>query len=599
VSIANVSGDGGAEVEKWVAQEPDVPIRDVSKEPVRMGVFICHCGVNIGGYVDVPEVVAYARTLPFVAYAADNLYTCSVDAQKSIIEMIGEHHLNRVVVASCTPRTHEPLFQDVLRKSGLNPYLFNMANIRDQCSWVHMDDKAAATQKAKDLVRMAAGKAVFARQLERKKIGVTKSALVIGAGMAGMSAALALSGMGFKVTVCEKSDRVGGNALRLSTTLSGRPVQGFIAATAQRVRNDPLIELFTGSTIARVEGYVGNFKTTLHTPAGPREIEHGAAVIAVGALEEAPKEYGYGSLEGVVTHSELDGAFAGADDALLTRAKSARSIVMIQCAACRRPERPYCSRVCCNQAVRNAIAVLEANPDCGVTVLYRDMRTYGMAERLYRRARQLGVTFIRYDEDDKPKVTSNGGRLRVSVNSPMLAQTLRIDADTVSLASAIVPDAQGNRELAQLFKVPINQDGFFMEAHAKLRPVDFATEGVYVCGLAHNPRDLKESIAQGKAAAARAATVISKETLETEGTIASVDISQCTGCGSCEKVCAYGAITVGDVSLRGAALRRAQVNEVLCKGCGTCAANCRCGAVDVSGFTDRQIVGELESLLRA
>lgn len=622
-----------ASSERWFAQEAPVPIRDVSKEAVRMGVFVCHCGVNIGGYVDVPAVVEYAKTLPFVVYATDNLYTCSVDAQKAIIEKIAEHSLNRVVVASCTPRTHEPLFQEVLKKSGLNPYLFNMANIRDQCSWVHMDDRASATSKAMDLVRMAGGKAEYARELVRKRIPVTPSALVIGAGMAGMSAAIQLSDLGFKAYLIDKADAPGGNARRLHTTLAGRPARAIVAETMARALADPLIEFIPSASIDSVEGFVGNFKTVLSTKAGRVEIAHGAAVVAAGAREEMPAGFGYGSISGVVTHSELEEALAGSTgfgdggvsvkaapelgggaplrvaapggaalcgaDRLSDRLRAAKSIVMIQCAGSRTAERPYCSRVCCNQAVRNAIALLEDDPERAVTVLYRDMRTYGTAEALYRKARKLGAAFIRYDPDSPPEVHADGDGIRVSIRSPYLGGAASVRADIVSLAQAIAPDREVNGAIARLFKVPLNQDGFFMEAHAKLRPVDFATEGVYVAGLSHSPRGLREAMAQGRAAAARAATVISKEVLESEGTIAKVDISQCVGCGACEAVCAYGAIAVTEVKVRGRVLRRAQVNDALCKGCGTCAVNCRCGAVDVDGFADRQIVGELEALLRA
>jgi len=569
------------------------PKRDVSKEPIKIGVFICHCGVNIAGYVTIDEAVEYAKTLPFVELVDQNLYTCSVDAQKVIADKIEEYGLNRIVVASCTPRTHEPLFQGVLEKAGLNPYLFTMANIRDQCSWVHMENRDVATFKAKELIRMAVGKVTFAKQLTRKKVEVNKSALIIGGGVAGMSAALDVAGMGYQAHLIERTDALGGNATRLGASNLGRPTSLYLNEMIDKVNKHPLISVYLNTIAEATEGYVGNFKTTVKCGEFLRDIEHGVAIVAVGAQERTPDEYLYGESKRVLTMLEFERfaktGFEGFD---------AKKVVMIQCVGSREGERQYCSRVCCNQAVKNAILLKDLDPDIDVTILYRDIRTYGLNELGYSEARRKGVKFARYDVDRKPVVKSDGERLGVDLFEPLLQEDIHIEADMLVLSSAITPDEENNKQIAQMFKVPLNQEGFFLEAHVKLRPVDFATEGVYICGLAHSPKSMKESIIQGRAAAGRAATIIAKDQLETEGTIATVDPNLCTACGACEEVCAYRAIEVMDVPVRGGTVRRAVVNDVLCKGCGTCSATCRCGAIDVGGFTDKQVLTEIEYLLR-
>ncbi|MCL2120972.1 MAG: FAD-dependent oxidoreductase [Clostridiales bacterium] len=603
--IANrIDVDLYREYAAFFQEEPEVPMRDVSKEPIRIGVFVCHCGVNIGGYLTVKEVVEYARTLPFVAFAEEGLYTCSVDFQKVISDKILEYNLNRVVVASCTPRTHEPLFQNVLRKSGLNPYLFSMANIRDQCSWVHMDDYARATQKAKELVRMAVGKVTFAKQLSRKKMDVNKDALVIGGGIAGLSAAHELSGMGYHVHIVEKADRLGGKVLNLDTTMFGRPLKGYVDNFVLEAMLDPNISVHLRSQIKDLSGFVGNFVTVIETApeeGAPdeghveTEIQHGVVIVAVGASERKPDTYLYGKSDKVLTQLEFE---KKRRDGAMDLSKI-RSVVMIQCVGSREPDRPYCSRVCCNHSIKNAILLKETDPSIQVTVLYREIRSYGLNEAAYRQARQLGVQFVRYEDDIKPTVTKQrGGRLSVTSYDPLLTENVSYDADLVLLASAIEPDADGNKVIAQMLKIPMTQEGFFLEAHAKLRPVDFATEGVYLCGLAHNPKSFKESIIQGKAAASRAGTIISKDFLESEGAIATVDQELCSACGNCEQVCAYKAVEVEDVVIRRQNVRKAVINDVLCKGCGTCSAICRCGAIDVNGFSDKQVINEIEYLLR-
>lgn len=578
----------------FFSESEEVEMRDVSKEPISIGVFVCHCGVNIGGYLDVKAVVEYAKTLPFVEFATDSLYTCSVDAQKVIAEKIKEYNLNRVVVASCTPRTHEPLFQSVLVKAGLNPYLFAMANIRDQCSWVHMDKYADATEKAKELVKMAVGKVTFARQLAKQKIGVIKSALVIGGGMAGISAALEIADMGFRTYLVEKTGRLGGKALKLGLSPTGRSYDNYIKKYIEDIEKNPFVEILLNTEVKSIDGYVGNYSTTVRTGNEENEIKHGVVIVATGAKEYEPKEYLYGSKANVITQLELEGLLR---DGRLD-ADGIKNVVMIQCVGSRDGQRPYCSRVCCNQAIKNATVLKEMDKDTNVTVLYRDIRSYGLNEINYLKARKAGVQFVHYEPDSKPQVLDENEKLMITAYEPILGKEITIEADLLVLSSAIEPETEKNKVIAQMLKVPLNQEGFFLEAHAKLRPVDFATEGVYLCGLAHAPKNLKESITQGKAAAARAATVISKDTLETEGTIAQVNEGLCAGCGACEKVCAYKAINVQEIKKRDVTLKKAVINAVLCKGCGTCSATCRCGAIDVNGFSDRQVVSEIECLLR-
>jgi len=600
---------------RFFIEEPEVPERDVSKEPLRIGVFVCHCGVNIGGYLTVKEIVKFASGLPFVVYSDESLYTCSVDAQKNISEVINEHRLNRVVVASCTPRTHERLFQNVLKKSGLNPYLFTMANIRDQCSWVHMNDMSSATEKAMELVSMAVAKVTLARQLKRKKISVDKATLVIGGGMAGLSAATELSGMGYKVWLVERGHKLGGNALRLGRDGYGRAISGYLSKVIDDVIGDPNITVMLNSTVTKIDGYVGNFKTCVSSPDSEPEFTHGTVIVAVGALPRSTGRFLYGEDKRVVTHLELEGMLGSTvdptadsygdtavrrDDSLsrLDLHCGVNDVVMIQCVDSRDSLHPYCSRVCCNQAIRNALRLKERSPDCNVTIMYREIRSYSTSETFYNDARRAGVQFVHFEDNDYPVVSEKGGRLSVSVYDSLLGKLIDYPADIVSLAGSMQPDIAENTRIAQMLKVPLNQEGFFLEAHVKLRPVDFATEGVYVAGLAHTPKSLQECIVQGKAAAGRAATVISKDVLETEGTIACVDTEMCVACGACELVCAYKAIEVQSVTWRRQAADKAVVNDVLCKGCGTCSAVCRCGAVDVGGFSDEQILNEIEYLMR-
>lgn len=559
------------------------PEKDVVGEVIRTGVFVCHCGINIGSVVNVPEVVEFAKTLPGVAYAAEKLYACSQDTAAQIKEAIEEYNLNRVVVASCSPRTHEPMFQETLREAGLNPHLFEMANIRDQCSWVHMNEPEKATEKAKDLVKMAVAKAALLQPIQGSELEMNHDVLVIGGGVSGMTSALNLAEQGYKVYLVEKEDKLGGIANRIRYGMKGEDVQTYLADLIKKVNDNQLITVFTGTNIENVTGFVGNFKTTL---SNGKEISHGVAIIATGAEEYQPKEYLYGKSDRVMTLLELEGALADGD----SKVTGAKNYVFIQCVGSRDEERPYCSRICCTKSIKLALKIKETNPDANIYILYRDIRTYGFFEEMYREARKKGITFIRYSQENKPVVENTGNSIKVTVTDHVLGVPVIIEADVVGLAAAIVAPVENNSKLSQFFKVPMNQEGFFLEAHMKLRPVDFSTDGVFMCGLAHGPKNLEENISQAKAAAGRACTLLARDTVAVEGKCAVVNKRKCTGCGTCESVCPAQAITVDEKE------KVAVVNEALCKGCGACASSCRCGALNVKGCTNEQIVAMIKAL---
>jgi heterodisulfide reductase subunit A len=566
------------------------PERDVRGEPPRIGVFICHCGINIGGVVDVPQVKEHASSLPNVVYAEDNLYTCSQDTQERIKEKIREHNLNRVIVAACTPRTHEPLFQETMREAGLNRYLFEMANIRDQCSWVHKEYPADATEKAKELVSMAIAKARLLQPVEQKPLEVTHSGLIIGGGIAGMVAALNLAEQGFEVYLVEKGDQLGGIARRIQHTLEGNDVQAYLQDLITRVSENRLIQVYTNSNIVEATGYVGNFTTKIAV--GPNqdshELKHGVVIIASGGEEYKPSEYLYGKDPKVMTSLELEGELAKGNG----RITGCNNLVFIQCVGSREGERPYCSRVCCSESIKCALKIKDVNPDTNIYILYRDIRTYGFKEDYYKEARERGVIFIRYEVDNKPKVETitedNQNLLRVTVKDPLSGEDLIIDTDILALGVANIPAAD-NKRLSQLFKVPLNEDGFLLEAHVKLRPVDFATEGVFMCGLAHSPKFIDESIAQAKAAASRAGTILSKDVIEVGGLVSFVNKNKCSGCGICQLICPFQAIEIDEEE------NVAVINEALCKGCGACVSSCVCGAINIKGFSDTQILAAIDA----
>ncbi len=564
-----------------VEYPPERPVEGL--EP-RIGVFVCHCGINIGGVVDVPAVMEYARGLPNVTYAERNLYTCSQDTQEKIREKILEHDLNRVVVASCTPRTHEPLFRETLQNAGLNPYLFEMANIRDQCSWVHMHEPKAATEKAKDLVRMAIAKARLLKPLKKPKVEVTPVALVIGGGLSGMTVALEIAKQGYEVHLVEKEQELGGNLRRIIYTLEGTDPQERLRELVLRVESNENIKLHLGTNVKDAQGYVGNFETALLNGTMEEIVKHGVVIIATGGVEYTPTEYLYGVDDSVTTQLELEERLSGGDINL-------ESVVMIQCVGSRCEERPNCSRICCSDAVKNALKILEVNPDAAVFVMYKDMRTYGFNEDYYREAARKGVIFIRYEDDHKPEVSNEGG-LKVSIIDPVLRERVVIEPDMLVLSTGVLP-APDNPRIAGLFKVPLSKDGFFLEAHMKLRPLDFATDGVFLCGMAHGPKPIDESISQACGAAARAMTILSRPMLEVEGAIAVVNEDLCSGCRMCEGVCEFNAIEmieeVGKI--------HSHVIEEVCKGCGVCVSTCPSGAITAGHFTDDEILAQVMTAL--
>jgi len=570
-----------------IAKKEYPPEKDVSDQKPRIGVFICHCGINIGGYVNVPQVVEYTRNLPHVVYVEDNLYTCSQDSQRRIIEMIKEHALNRVVIASCTPRTHEPLFRDTIREGGLNPYLFEMANIRDQCSWIHMTEPQLATEKAKDLVKMSVAKAARLEPLKRVEIDVVQKALVIGGGIAGMISSLSLAQQGFEVFLIERDNELGGNLRYIYYTLEGDNVQNLLKSIIKEVKDNKLIHAFTGAKIESVSGFIGNYETTIILERGKRKkYKHGIVVVATGAQEYRPHEYLYGQDERVITQSELEEKLVKSDPKIT----NLKSVVMIQCVGSRDNGHPYCSRRCCSQAIKNSLKILEENPKAKIYVLYRDIRTYGFKEDFYSKARESGVMFIRYSDDKKPLLQNNNGSLNIATFEPVLQKNIEIHPDVVVLSTGIVPN--NDNGIAKMLKVPLNSDGYFLEAHVKLRPVDFATEGIFIAGLAHSPKFISEAICQAEAAAARASTILASEKYHAEATISHVDKDLCVGCGLCSSLCPYEAIEI--VAEDGK--RRSKVNEALCKGCGTCVAACPSGAMDQYGFTKRQIMSMIEAM---
>ena len=570
-------------------KERSYPVeRDVSGEEPRVGVFVCNCGINIGGIVNVPEVAEYAKTLPGVAYVEDNLFTCSQDTQDKIREVIEREGLNRVIVAACTPRTHEPLFQETMRDAGLNKYLFEMANIRNQCSWVHSKEKEEATRKSKDLVRMAVARAQLIQPLPQPTIDVDSKALVIGGGISGMTAALGLADQGYHTHLVEQSDVLGGNAIMLNETWLGDKISDQLQEMAAQVENHALIDVYKGAGIKDAKGFVGNFETTISHNGSDTTLKHGAVVVAVGSEEYKPTEYLYGDDDRVLSHLEFDVAFMADDD----RVKKADSAVFIQCVGSREPERPYCSKVCCTHSIKSALELKEINPEMDVFVLYRDIRTYGQREALYRNAREKGVIFIRYDLENKPRVQKEGERLVVTVRDHILDRDVQMSPDLLVLASAIVP--RDNEPLAQMYKLSLNEDGFFMEAHAKLRPVEFASEGTFLAGMAHYPKPIEESVAQAKAAASRASVVLSKETLSVEGVVSHVNEHYCIGCGMCGDACPYGAIGLVDLETGGQVSR---VQPALCKGCGACAVACPTGAAAVFHYDDQEVLTMVDAAL--
>jgi heterodisulfide reductase subunit A len=566
------------------------PERDVSGEEPRIGVFVCHCGTNIGRVVDVPSVVEYAFTLDHVVHAQESLFACSTDNAQKISDTIKGKGLNRVVVAACTPRTHEPLFRDTLREGGINQYFFDMANIREHCSWVHSREKEDATQKAKDIVRMSVARSAFLEPLQEFELPVDKRALVVGGGLAGMTSALSLANQGFEVYLVEKEADLGGMARRLHYTLEGMDVQAYLDDLARKVYQHPLIHISIDAIITEATGYVGNFITKVNSEGRVKEIHHGITIIATGAEEYKPTEYLYGEDDRVVTLLELEEQIAKGEKKVM----DAETLVMIQCVGCRNEERNYCSRVCCDQAIKNALKLKEIKPDMDIYILFRDMRTYGFKEDYYREASEKEVKFIRYEPEDKPQaeILEEEGQpvIRITVTDPILGQKLAINADYLALAAAVIPSETRN-EISKLFKVPLNPDGFFQEAHVKLRPVDFAADGVFLCGMAHYPKHISETISQAHGAAGRAVTILTKDSVVASGAVCEVNENACESCGACISVCKYGAVEFYDTPQG----KKARVNPILCKGDGLCNSVCPAGAIVLKHFTDDEIFSQIDA----
>jgi len=567
-----------------------VPEIDVTGERPRIGVFVCKCGSNINGVINVPEVSAYAGSLPYVEYTCDNLYTCSQDTQDAMTQIIKAHNLNRIVVAACTPRTHEPLFQETLINAGLNKYLFEMTNIRNHASWVHKNDPEFATEKAKDLLRMSVAKVALMQPLEEAELTINPVALVVGGGLSGMAAAKNLARQGYQVHLVERDARLGGHANRLFQTYKGENIKDQARDLVRTIQSHENIEVHLNTRLEEVQGFVGSFKSDLVCNETTRQIDHGVAVIATGALPLEPDEYEYGKDERILTSLELDKKFIEKDPSL----KKINTAVFIQCVGSREKDRPYCSRVCCTHSIDNALELKKYNPDMAVYVLYRDIRTYGEREYLYQEAREKGILFIRYSLDNKPNVMVNKDQLTVRITDPILNLPLEIDADLLTLATAIVPNR--DERLANFFKVPLNEDGFFVERHAKLGPSEFATDGVFLCGLAHYPKPIDEAIAHGQAAASRAVTLLARQSIHTSGNVARVNPDACCSCGVCVLVCPYSAPAF---ETRGRYQDKAAVNSVLCKGCGLCVSSCRSGAIHLNGFDFNQIFAQIAAVNEA
>jgi len=570
-----------------LTQSVDLPDEiDVADQAPRTGVFVCNCGINISGVIDVAAVEDYAKTLPNVVYSGQNLFTCSEDSQQRMKEIIKEHRLNRVVVAACTPKTHEGIFMDTLVACGLNKYLFEMANIRNQGSWVHADVPEKATEKARDLVRMATARAAILHPLQEKEIPVNPRALVIGAGVAGMNAALGLADQGFETVLIEKGAQLGGMANRLMDTIEGSDVTEYLKNIVERVTAHEKIQVLTRSLIVGFSGFKGNFTTEVLVGPGmyERKIEHGVVILATGAVEYTPTEYLYGENDQVVTQIELSRELKekGADDL--------EQVVMIQCVGSRNEANPNCSRICCQNAIKNALHIKEMNPDTQIYVLYRDIRSYGLMEEYYTKARRLGVMFFRYDSDHPPVTQAVDNGVAVTFKDHVLDRLLEVTADRVVLSTGMV--AEDTEELASIVKLARTAEGHFMEAHVKLRPVDMATDGIFLCGTAHSPKLLSESIAQAYAAVSRATTLLSQPHLTLSAVTATVESERCASCLVCVRSCPYN---VPKINAEGVS----EIDAALCHGCGICAAECPAKAIELNWYEDDQIMCKLDAVLEA
>ncbi len=564
------------------------PKEKVLDDEVRIGVFVCHCGINIGSVVDVPTVEQSVEGMEGVVYHTDSMYSCSQDAVETLKEKIIEHNLNRVVIAACSPRTHEPLFQETLRDAGLNPCLVEMVNIRDQCSWVHAGEPDAATDKSKDLVRMAIAKAQRLKPLPEQTVPVTPRALIIGGGVAGMTAALTLADQGFEAVLVEREKQLGGNLGQLNHTLASSETASHLKTLVSRVKKNKKIDVLTNANLTQLSGFIGNFTSVITSGSGKASqehtVDHGVIILATGGREHRPGGYLLDESKKVLTQLELEKRLAGK-----AKNRAPNSVIMIQCAGSRGDDLNYCSKVCCNHAVKNALKIKEINPDSQVIVLYRDMRTYGFAEDAYREARLKGVVFIPYTLDNKPEVYEKGRRLHVKFFDSLLQEEMDMTPDLVALSVGIVPES--TEELSKMLKAPLTDDKFFLEAHVKLRPVELPVDGVYVCGLAHAPKPVDETIAQAQAAAAKAAAPLVKGYVSVAPIVSQVEEDKCIGCGICASLCPYQAIEMVKVDKK----RKARTIAASCKGCGICASHCPTFAISMGGFTNEQITAQIEA----
>lgn len=566
--------------------------RDIKEEEIRIGVFTCHCGINIGGIVDVPRVDKYSGNMENVVYHSESLYSCSQDAQEVLKQKIKEHKLNRVVIAACSPRTHEPLFQETLKDAGLNRNLFEMVNIRDQCSWVHANEPDLATTKSMDLIRMGVAKANLIKPLAEQTVPVTPKAIVVGGGVAGITSALTIAEQGFHCTLIERQSKLGGNLLDIKKTILGVDTSKTLEKLIDQAKNNKFIDICTNSELKETSGFVGNFSSVISTKKGSKTVEttidHGVIILATGGREHKPETIlGQKRVdaENIVTQKELEAKLGG-----LKKAKAPKSVVMVQCAGSRGDDLNYCSKVCCNHAVKNALTLKDLNPESQVIVLYRDIRTYGYAEEKYREAREKGVVFVPYDVDDMPQIIKKGTAAQITYNDPILQEAVTFAPDLIALSVGIVPE--DTSIISKLLKVPVTEDKFFLEAHVKLRPVEMPVAGVYVCGLAHAPKPLDETIVQAQAAASKAAMPLVKGKVSVDPIVSFVDNETCIGCGLCESLCPFKAIIMTkDENNK----RKAQTIVASCKACGICASHCPTFAISMGGFTNEQITSQIEA----
>lgn len=597
-TIAQASGAAGIAMQHSVPTmtTEEEPAEDLKKAPaskaegdVRTGVLVCNCGINIGKVVKVPEVAEYAQKLEGVVVSEEVMYACSQDVQEKIKEMIAEHNLDRLLVASCTPRTHEPLFQETISEAGLNPHMFELVNIREHCSWVHSQEREKATEKAKVLVRKGVTRVSLLEPLEKAKLPIQKSALVIGGGPAGLTAASAMSNLGFHVNLLESTGELGGNLKHIHYLPRGAKPQEFLNKLKSSVEDNQNVDVYLNTDVKDISGHIGHFTTNFtHSQNGGGDavkatIDDGVIIVATGGNEYQPTEYHYYDSERVLTQREFEAK-------VVNNGVSAKTVAMVQCVGSRSKEFGWCSRVCCTEAIKNAIMYKEKMPESNIYIFYRDIRTYGFKEDYFEKASELGIKFIRFEEDTPPVLDlADAGKLKLSFKEIITGEELQLEPDLFVLSTGIHPNPT-NKPLSEMLKVPLNRDGFFLEAHMKLRPVDFYTDGIFLCGLAHNPKSLDEAVSQAYGAVARASTVLSKDHLRLGGIVASVEEDKCSVCLTCVRACPFQVPVINDRNV-------AYIELAKCQGCGICVSECPAKAIQLAHFKDFQILAETDSLL--